>query len=1244
MSRRRVFFAAFLLLVALLVLGVWRLPQANFFWQWGADQLVKWAQERVHGEVVVQKVSGDALRGIVLEGITVRGPQGEVLQADRLELTLSWWSFVKLQPVFSKLTFSGLRLNLAQGPDGRWNVAGLLKKKPPPPFRTINFRKISLKGAQVSFTQEGATQVFREVDLDMALTIRNPRRPNQAVLVHKASLNFTLPQGRYGLFTRFTYDQDCLRLLSLTVESGDRTWLTLAGEIRDCLSQPTLLLEGLLGPIKGEEFCRFMSRWPPAWNLEGSLKLNGPLEQLRLEGSGQLGGTPFVLSGEMSWPLGPRPARLRANFKGLEKAWWGLVGAPKASPADLPEGVNARAEVKLTGPPWASGQLEATMELEPFRYRQAHIEQLKLSLAGDLNQQNLEGLLRGNFGRIAGQVRGQLLPAGDVAAQGDLKLTLEGVQPILWGGSPSLAHSLHGQFQGQFLLPVACHLSGAQVSGEVQARGQWGDQPFQELKARIGWDGQKLVIPQAVVVFKPLALEFKGEVQSSGLALQFNAAVNSREKWPFLPLSVTGHLKGEGTLKGSLQALQLAFSGTCRQLSWPGGELASGTVTLSATGWPPLAGRLDLKGAGFATPAGTLSQAALTTQGEGGKWTFKFQGASGREAEAALKGSADFSARPWAVLLETCRWRSPQLDLANVRPVELRFLPGWELLPAEFRLNGGTVSLRGRAQGPELTGKLEAQGIPADWLKFQGRPLTGRLSAQARLSGTPQAPLLEGRLNWGPGRVGNFSVESFTTDITYQDGRLKLRGHLEEKRDGPRLTWEGHLPCRVSLWPVKFSLEDQEMDFRLRGEKTTLSLLTALTREVQAADGELDIKAEVRGRPAQPRVSGHLRWNDGWVQFRLAGAPWRLLKGEGRLEGSGLHFSQILFQNGGGTARISGTITFQDLSPHQVKAQAQLENFLTVSRSGSQAWGTGSLTLTGPWAGALLKGRLKVTQANFRPVFFRGKGHDDIQIVRPAPPPEAAGAPPPPRPHVFWQNLTMRITLEAPRKVAIEDVALKVELGGTLEAIKNPGQPVVLKGTMKALKGTYRLQGRDFKVEQGAVHFPGVPKELITMEGRAVHKLEDLTLMLSAAGPAARPRVRLESIPALPPGDLLSYLVFGRPARSLTREQHLTVSQQAMGILGGISAHKLQEVLGKDFPLLKDVSMTGSQDRDQQRVGVATKVTRDITVSYERKLQRWGPDPPTQVRLEYKFHKHFSVETQMGRQNSGGDVFFNINF
>ncbi|OGP72326.1 MAG: hypothetical protein A2Z73_02635 [Deltaproteobacteria bacterium RBG_13_60_28] len=1222
-----------LALIALLLCGalaLWPLLQTDTVWTWGGHRLVEFAQSRIFGEIEVQEIRGNYVTGLTFRGITVRGRGGEVLRAERLELRFSLWSFVKLQPVIARLAIHDPHLTLTQDREGAWNVSNFFRPKPPPPFDTIDFSQIVIKGGEVALTRDGATQLYRDLDLQLVLTVLHPRKPDQSILVRRASLAGDTPWGRLGLQTRLTYGSNLLNLLSLVLEKANRPLVSLAGEVRFGEAEPLCKLLGEIGPLPGEEMGRFWRHWPGSWNLGGKFQLTGTPSQLQISGEGPLSQTGYSFQGRVQKKAGEWDYDLDLNLTGVQPQQ-GVSGEGgwARGVKDLPP-LTVQCHLQGAGLSWPPRNLEWTLKCQPFSYQAARVEQLNLTLKGNGREQRLQGLLKGNFGVLNAAAAGPLL----ASLSGDLKIQAEGFQPGIWGLPVAAGSLVSGKFSGNFRLPAA-------LAGELEARGQWGQQPLKELRTRLSFNGPRLEIAQAHILLGTLTADLKGTVATQGVDLQGKGNVTLDGSWPLFPAGLRGHLAGEGSVKGPLASPQFTFQAQGQGLSWQDFGLEKVSLKASGAGWPPSSGRVDLQGAGLKTPAGVFSQATFHSQGEGGKWQLRFTASSPEGLKAEVQGGADLLAQPHLLTLQSCRVHTPKIKVVNTKPIQVRFLPGLEMSPATWRINDGRLTIQAQSRGNELTARLEAADLPAGLFSLQGASLEGKIQGRLNLTGNLQHPSMEGQLTWGPGKWGDFPFRSLQTSLTYREESLVLRGSVEEKTDGPRLVWDGRIPLRLSFSPFRWDWGARDMDFRVQGENANLALLTALTPEVQSAEGLISLAAQWQGNPDHPRVSGKIRWGEGKLLFRQAGKPFRLLPGEVTLQGEKLVIPDIALESGG-VAHISGAVTLAGFRPRRFEARVQLQDFEGLARGGSEATASGNLYLSGPASAPLLKGRLLVSKASFRPSFFQSGVHSDIVLVQPPPSPKAKatqdGKP------GLWENLGMDVILESQGGAWIRDKRLKVELAGTLRADKTRGGPVFLGGDLRTLKGTYELQGRAFIIERGGIHFPGKPHGEVTIEGRAIHEMSGLTFILNASGPANKPQVRMESTPNLPPQDLLAYLVFGRPARTLSRDEFATVGQQALGILGGITAQKIQEILGQDFPLVGDVFLKSGQIEGRQTVGVAKPLTKDITVTFERKTSPLYRDDTNQVRLEYKVNKYLSVESQMGQRNSGADVLFNLDF
>jgi len=173
---------------------------------------------------------------------------------------------------------------------------------------------------------------------------------------------------------------------------------------------------------------------------------------------------------------------------------------------------------------------------------------------------------------------------------------------------------------------------------------------------------------------------------------------------------------------------------------------------------------------------------------------------------------------------------------------------------------------------------------------------------------------------------------------------------------------------------------------------------------------------------------------------------------------------------------------------------------------------------------------------------------------------------------------------------------------------------------------------------------PGVAGKPITIDGKAVHEMDDITLVLTVNGTMSNPKIRLESLPSLPPADVLSYLVFGAPSATLTKEQYMALGAQQLGVLGGISANKISEILGSTIPFLGGIKVKSGMLGGRPTVGVGKDITKNVSVFAGRNLNEERGVYEQQVGIQYKINKNLSLESQIGQRNSGADVLFNYDF
>jgi hypothetical protein len=1231
---------------------------------WGGASLLSLIQDKINGKVTAREISGNPLTGITYKDLEISGPDGKpVLTADLLEIRLSLASIPSFRLDLGTLALENPRIYLDRKQSGQWNVGHLLKaEKPAEPaesqglmrrvitylFRGLDLSNLVVHRGELFITEDGHTRHYSDIDLKASLSLLNLGQPQQKAEINIPNLGITTPQGRAILSAELTYSSGTARIGSLNLNLAGRRVVSLSGEVCRFPDEKdekagkagfACALTGNLGPVNGDQIHALWPRWPAPWDLAGTMSLSSTPEGGTLNLQGKIGAADYVIKGDLNTGVKPATFVLDLDLKGLTTAQLKEIQDLKTQPVQGLSPVNARLHLQGTGLPWRPESLETRLDLSPFRYRDLKVDKMRLELSGNAGSQKLEASVAGNFGSVNLGASGHLLPIGETGQglSGNLTMQTKDLQPAMVGVGKLSGSSLTTTFTGKFRLPPHFSLAQLSLAGNLRAQGRLNQRPLKGLTASFALEGKKLAVSQADVQLVGLTASGRGTLTESGVDVTFKAAASGSGTLPLPPGAAFASLTAEGAVRGTWQAPQVNLTAQARKVSLQGVSLESASLSGALAGWPPLSGSLKLQGAGLRTPGGAFNRLNLNADGAGGRWQFQLAATSPKEPKFEAAGTADLAARPLVLNVARLSWHSQALTLKNKTSFQVRLLPGWEISPATFQVDGGTVTVAALARDQGLSGHLEVRDLDAGVLAPLGLPASGKLNGRLTLAGTPRTPTLDGQMALSCGKINNIPIQTLTTTLNYQTEQAQVAGYLEIGPLRSRLIWKGSVPVKISLLPFAFSLAQDGLDLRLHSERVNLSLLTSVSKEVQSAEGPVDMVVEARGNPHQPRVSGYVRWSAGSLKVHQAGTPYVLSPGEIRLQGDKIVIPGIVIQSDG-TMRLSGEIILAGTP--QAQARLQTDNFLLLDRGGNEVWTNGFIDLKGPFSALVASGHLKVPKAQFRPTFFRSGMDPDVILVpvKPKPQGEATAAP------AIYRNLRVDVTLENSGNAWLIDRMGKVEMVAHLKIRKDPGQKLAMGGEVRALQGTLDIEERTFTVKRALLRMPGVAGKPITIDGNAVHEMDDITLVLNVNGTMSNPQIRLESLPPLPPADVLSYLVFGAPAATLTKDQYMALGAQQLGVLGGISTNKISEILGSTIPFLSGIKVKSGMVGGRPTVGVGKEVVKNVSVFVGRNLNEERGVYEQQVGIQYKVNKHLSIESQIGQRNSGADVLFNYDF
>ena len=230
----------------------------------------------------------------------------------------------------------------------------------------------------------------------------------------------------------------------------------------------------------------------------------------------------------------------------------------------------------------------------------------------------------------------------------------------------------------------------------------------------------------------------------------------------------------------------------------------------------------------------------------------------------------------------------------------------------------------------------------------------------------------------------------------------------------------------------------------------------------------------------------------------------------------------------------------------------------------------------------------------------------------PAPPPSAGSD--------TYKNLALDVTLIIHRNTWINHLNASTELQGQVRAEKKAGGDLRLSGVIETVRGWMVFQGRRFMLSHGVISLTGGPLLDPSLDVIADDKRGEYTVHVVIGGTAMVPSLKLESEPSLSQADILSVLVFGKPAKELNEAQRADMKQRAGQIATSYAVSEVGQSITEALGLTGRGSAGGGgvrevcrrrrvnvSDRTYVTVGqsVAGKQGQQASVEYEL-TRSWG--------------------------------------
>ncbi|WP_411820500.1 translocation/assembly module TamB domain-containing protein [Hyphococcus formosus] len=449
---------------------------------------------------------------------------------------------------------------------------------------------------------------------------------------------------------------------------------------------------------------------------------------------------------------------------------------------------------------------------------------------------------------------------------------------------------------------------------------------------------------------------------------------------------------------------------------------------------------------------------------------------------------------------------------------------------------------------------------------------------------------------------------------------------LDDKSD-ERLDMDIRLPAKLIRKPSVTVDTTGEISGKITYDGDIQAIAAYLPPTLQTIEGSLSTTFTIGGDTENPQISGRAALTDGAYTeietgFSLAG-----IHMEAEADYTGPQ-STLTITGGGHGAEQSGADTISFNGTFSLGENSNLDFNLTADGAELSAepvnkvLANGKIKITGPLAKLVAKGNIDITELDAEIVTPESTGLVDIEVIAYN---DENGEPESLAPKSD-SGLEYNVSINADDRIFIRGRGLESEWSADVTANSDRGEPLIL-GELDLRRGWLDFSGRRFDLTRGQILFDRISRNNPLLDIRAELDTSDgVTAAIVISGRATEPNIALESTPSLPSEDVMSLILFGKPAQNLSAFESIQTAE-ALASLGGIGPFGGEGLTGR---LRRSVGLDLlNVDIDPEQGGgslTAGKYVADgVFVSATQNTDGGNGS----VRVKYEVTDNITIETEL---------------
>ncbi len=581
-----------------------------------------------------------------------------------------------------------------------------------------------------------------------------------------------------------------------------------------------------------------------------------------------------------------------------------------------------------------------------------------------------------------------------------------------------------------------------------------------------------------------------------------------------------------------------------------------------------------------------------------------------------------------AVRTEQIEWRTAAGSVATIQYARDRI----EVENLQLQSGDQRITVGGVIGSPSESLQVRAENVDMaqlDRLMLGDERVSGRLTADAAISGTTAAPQVAGTFTLASGAFRMFSFDSLAGTVDYAERGVTLDVRLDQTPTA-WLTAKGYAPLSL-FQPTPSEVAGtheappagEAVDIRIASSEIDLGVVQGFTSYVTDVTGVLQANIRVTGSGNDPHLEGAIDIRGGAFAVPDFGTGYTGL--ETRID---LRVDEVAIQefkildDHGSPMTIGGTLGVHERAVGAVNVSIQSEAFEVIDNELADMTLEVNLQVTGELQAPTVKGSVDVESGTIHLAELVERTTSDPYETGAAD--SEGGAAPE---GSLFDGLTLDIGLAIPGNLILRGEGIRpanapidigdmnITVGGAVQVRKDPGSQPEITGDVNTVRGSYTFQGRRFDIlRDGRIRFAGTDEIDPLLDIRASRLIAGVETLIRVQGTMRQPQLSFSSNPPLDQADILSLIVFNQPINQLGEGQQVSLVERAGALAGGYLTSGLARSIGNALRL-DEFEIQAQGEGGGPSFSIGEQIGEDL---FFRVRQGFGDAQATELILEYQ--------------------------